>query len=356
MFLAFNELRHEKTRFALIIAIVALISFLTYFLTGLAYGLATSYTQGIDKWQAHSIAIQKDANSTITRSLLTEADYTLVDIPDTDKARLGVSGTTLQLDETEDVSLFGIDEDSFITPNITEGRAPQNASELIASTELQKSGLELNESIVFTGSDKQYTIVGFTNNATFQTQPIIYFELDEWRSITAELSGMGPMRDPTTFSAIVLKNQPADISADNLDVQTIRDFSFALPGYNAQVLTFGTMIGFLIFISSFVIAIFTYILTLQKKSIFGILKAEGVPTSYIAKSVQYQVFILTLIGTLTGLLFTLLLGWIMKDIIPFLVEPLFIVGVSTTFFLCAALGAIASVRVVTNIDPVEAIG
>lgn len=356
MFLALNELLRDKTRFALIVAIVALISFLTYFLTGLAYGLATSYTQGIDKWQAQGIAIQKEANSNIARSLLTESEYAQLETANNTKARLGVSGTTLQLDEAIDVTLFGIEEDSFIVPNIVVGRSPEDASELIASTELQSSGLQLNDSVSFSGSDLLYTIVGFTDAATFQTQPIIYFELNEWRNITAQISGMGPMRNPTAFSAIVLKDIPEILQVDNLDIKSIKDFSFALPGYNAQVLTFGTMIGFLIFISSFVIAIFTYILTLQKKSIFGILKAEGVPTLYISKSVQYQVFILTLLGTATGLLSTLLLGWIMKGIIPFLVEPLFIVVVSATFFICAALGAIASVRVVTKIDPVEAIG
>ena len=71
MFLAINELLKEKTRFILITLVIFLVSYLTFFLTALAYGLATSYTQGINKWKASGIALQKDANNNIARSLLT---------------------------------------------------------------------------------------------------------------------------------------------------------------------------------------------------------------------------------------------------------------------------------------------
>ena len=40
MFLAFNEIRHSKFRYALIIGVMFLIAYLVFFLTGLAYGLA----------------------------------------------------------------------------------------------------------------------------------------------------------------------------------------------------------------------------------------------------------------------------------------------------------------------------
>ena len=62
MFLAINELLREKLRFLLITFVILLVSYLAFFLTGLAYGLATSYTQGIDKWNAAGIILQKDAN------------------------------------------------------------------------------------------------------------------------------------------------------------------------------------------------------------------------------------------------------------------------------------------------------
>lgn len=49
MFLAWNEIKYSKTRFALIIGVMVLVSYLVYFLTGLAYGLAQDNRTAIDK-------------------------------------------------------------------------------------------------------------------------------------------------------------------------------------------------------------------------------------------------------------------------------------------------------------------
>lgn len=356
MFLAINELIKEKTRFILIIAVIALVSYLTFFLTALAYGLATSYTQGIDKWQAAGILLQKDANDNIARSLLHDAD--LATVKDAETARFGVSTATLELDKTKDVTLFGIERGGSLEPNITEGRAAKADNEVVASDALKKIDLSLNETFKFKGGTTEYTVVGFTDNATFQTAPIVYLPLDEWRAAASEIAGTTGMRDNSTISAIVTKSTGANFTYDNNEMnwQTIRDYSFKLPGYNAQVLTFSTMIGFLIAIASFVLAIFMYILTLQKKSMFGVLKAEGVPNKYISRSVKTQIVVLSVVGMAFGLALTLITGAALADKVPFLVQPFFYLAIVALFLLCAAIGGIASVWAVTKIDPVEAIG
>ncbi len=356
MFLGISEIKHDKTRFVLIVAVIALVSYLTYFLTALAYGLATSYTQGIDKWNASGIVLQKDANNNVARSLLSTANYD--SIKGVDKARLGVSSATIELEKKKDIALFGIEYGSFVQPNITEGRLPTVNTEVIASDELKLIGLKLNGTLTFKGDTVAYRVVGFTNHATFQTAPIVYINLAEWRNAAARIAGMNGMRDTTTISAVVTKHNAGAFAYDTstMDWQSIRDFSFTLPGYSAQVATFSTMIGFLIFIASFMLAIFIYILTIQKKSLFGILKAEGVPNSYISRSVKTQIVILVSLGMAVGVVLTLLTGWSLTGKVPFLVQPLFFIAITALFLFCAAVGGIASVRVVTKIDPVEAIG
>ena len=69
---------------------------------------------------------------------------------------------------------------------------------------------------------------------------------------------------------------------DDLEKISIAKFINELPGYNAQVLTFGFMIGFLIVIAAIVIGIFIYVLTMQKINIFGVLKAQGITGGFIA--------------------------------------------------------------------------
>lgn len=354
MFLGLSEIRHDKAKFALIVVVIALVSYLTYFLTALAYGLATSYTQGIDKWQASGIILAKDANDNIGRSLLHGSEYADVKTSG-EKARLGVASATVQLNEKKDITVFGIEDGSFITPNITEGRAVQASNEIVASDELKSLGLRQNDTVQFIGTNLRYTVVGFTNRATFQTAPIVYMQLGEWRTAAAKLSGMTGMLDESTINAVVTRGTVTNLPS-TLKWQTIRSFSFTLPGYSAQVATFSLMIGFLIFIASFVLAIFIYILTIQKKSIFGVLKAEGVPNKYISRSVKTQIVILVCAGMAVGLVFTLLTGWGLSGKVPFLVQPLFFVAITVLFLFFSAVGGIASVRAVTKIDPVEAIG
>lgn len=356
MFLAINELIKEKARFGLIVFVIFLVSYLTFFLTSLAYGLATSYTQGIDKWNATGLVLQRDANNTITRSLLFESDYK--SFVNNDTAALGVGGATIKQDESKDVSIFGIESDGFLAPNIIDGQTLKLPHDIIVSNKLKDIGIKLDQTITFKGSDYSYRVVGFTDKATFQTAPIIYMTLTDWREITSDLAGMKGMKDDTTISAVVTRGSTdsARYSNDNLQWLSIRDFAFKLPGYQAQVLTFGLMIGFLIAIASFVLAVFMYILTLQKKSVFGVLKAEGVPNSYISISVMLQIAILSAIGLSIGLVTAVLSGVLLESKVPFATNPLYIVVIILLFLIFAGLGGLASVRAVTKIDPVKAIG
>lgn len=360
MFLALNEIKHDKTRFILIVVVIALVSYLTFFLTALAYGLATSYTQGIEKWQADGIVLQKDANANLNRSRITGAQFESVQAAE--KAPLGASLSVVKIDEEKtDIAIFGITPGSFLTPNLTEGGGLQRRHDVIIDDSL-KEGLPLGSTFTLFGDDITYRVAGVTDNATFQTAPLLYMDLDDWREQAASSAGMIGMRDTTAISAVVVRgdgDSPRDSVAtndDTLETRSIVDFVFTLPGYQAQVLTFSIMIGFLVFIASFVLAIFIYILTLQKKSIFGILKAEGVPNRYISRSVKAQIVILAVAGMTIGLALTLLTGWALEGKVPFLVQPLFFGAIAVLFLLCAAIGGLASVWAVTKIDPVEAIG
>lgn len=356
MFLALSELLKERSRFMLIAIVIILVSYLVFFLTALAYGLATSYTQGIDKWGANGIVLEEAANNTLARSLLFEKDYK--DLVGSDAAALGVANTTVVAEEAEDVAIFGIDRESFLAPNITEGRMGDAATEVVVADGLENIGVVLGQDITFKGSDETYTVVGFTDRATYQTAPIVYMDVEQWRTLASDIAGMSGMRDASTVNAVVTREgfDRAQLDDTEMSWQSIDEYSSGLPGYSAQVLTFGTMIGFLIAIASFVLAIFMYILTLQKKSIFGVLKAEGVSNGYIARSVVFQTLLLLALGMTVGLVLTVVSGVFLDAIIPFMVQPWFFIGIIILFVVFAVIGAMASVNAVTKIDPVEAIG
>ena len=355
MFLAINEILKEKSRFVLIVIVVILVSYLVFFLTALAYGLASSYTRAIDKWDASGIIMSANANDTIGRSLLYSSDY--ADLLSDDVAPLGVGSATLIADSREDVALFGVEQGSFLAPDISEGRSISADNEVVLSDELQPLGIAIGDNITLADVADKYKVVGFTSRSTFQTTSVIYMSHDSWRLAASEASGMTGMRDNSTISALITRgDQKAAYTNDRIYWQSIDDFIFNLPGYRPQVLTFSLMIGFLIGIAAFVLSIFIYILTMQKKSIFGVLKAEGISSAYIARSVMVQVVIIAATGLLTGLALSLATGLLLAGKVPFEVNLIFFIGIALLFLLCAVLGGIASVRSVAKIDPVEAIG
>ena len=57
MFLAWNEMKKNKLRFTLIVGVLMLVSYLVFFLSGLATGLASLNREAVDKWDATAVVL-----------------------------------------------------------------------------------------------------------------------------------------------------------------------------------------------------------------------------------------------------------------------------------------------------------
>ena len=215
---------------------------------------------------------------------------------------------------------------------------------------MQKEGYELGDLFAVTGSDELYEIIGFSSKTTYQTAPVVYMALDTWQAYR-----YGSTNAPDLFSGIVIKGESSGISS-NLVGYTVDEFVSYLPGYTAQVLTFSVMIVFLIIITAFVLGIFIYVLTIQKTSMFGVMKAQGISNGHIGGSVIIQTLLLVALGIVIGLFFTALTGYFLSDVIPFAVNIMFYLVITGAFFLFALFGGLFSVNAVLKIDPLKAIG
>ena len=69
-------------------------------------------------------------------------------------------------DHKANVSLFGINKEEFLMPNVTEGRAFKNANEVIADESLKDDGFKIDDELSLSSSEERLTIVGFTDHAT----------------------------------------------------------------------------------------------------------------------------------------------------------------------------------------------
>lgn len=355
MFLATKELKYSKSKFALIISVIVLISYLVYFLTSLAYGLASSYTNAIKKWDADEIILTVESNDTMMMSYFDQDVYDNVNVNGS-KAKLGLFPAVINnplsenlLDSRIDVFFFGIEDKSFIMPKKYKDRS-LTGNQVIVDEIFKKEGYEVGGFFGVSGSEEKYEIIGFTEKTTYQTAPVVYMDLK-----TFQQHRYGKINTPDLFNAIIIKGELETLD-ESLLPYTINEYISTLPGYNAQVLTFSVMIIFLIIIVAFVLGIFIYVLTIQKTSMFGVMKAQGISNAYIGRSVIMQTFIIVFIGIIIGLLLTIITGIFLKDIIPFAVNYLFYVVITFAFFLFALFGAMFSVRVVLKIDPLKAIG
>lgn len=128
-----------------------------------------------------------------------------------------------------------------------------------------------------------------------------------------------------------------------------------IPGYSAEQMTLNMMIYFLIVIGGFILTAFFYVMTLQKTTQFGILKALGTKASYIAMSIVAQVVVISLISIIISVGITLLLPSVLPDAMPFELSLSTIVTYSLIFFIVALIGSLLSMWRINKVDPLDAI-
>ncbi|MGX7125429.1 ABC transporter permease [Enterococcus viikkiensis] len=353
MFLAINEIRHSKLRYTLVMGVMFLIAYLVFFLTGLAYGLAQDNRTAVDKWNADNILLKEEANNNLNMSMIPVKTFD--DVKADEKAYLAQTAGVIKGDGGEkiDVSFFGIDKDQFLAPKLAEGKMFSNDDEAVADSTLKDQyQIKIGERVKMAGNDKTLKIVGFTDNAKFNVAPVLYTTIGAYQEIRFEAQ---KETENTRINAIITRGKVQTVP-DDLEKTSINSFINELPGYSAQVLTFGFMIGFLIVIPAIVIGIFIYVLTMQKSEIFGVMKAQGISSRYISSSVIAQTFLLATVGVSIGLLATLGTALVLPDAVPFQVNGVFFVGISVLMILVALIGAFFSVRTIVRIDPLKAIG
>lgn len=343
MFLALREIRHAPSRFVLITIIIALVSYLVYFLGALAYGLASSYTEAIEEWDADSLILATSANrNALASNLSADEAAELSRWAGDDGAVLSLAPAVLARDEgRENVFIMAID--GFLTPELIEGTMPEGPGEI--AMDPNAGDYAVGDSVTIPGSDMSWTVTAMTTGARFQASPTLFVD----PSAFVDAGGQ------PTPQGVVLRGQLTPELRDGLEQVPVAEFIDNLPGYRAQILTFSLMIGSLILIVSLMLGIFIYVLTLQKSTIFGIMKAQGIPTSYIARAGGAQILVLTAAGVVAGLAATLGTSLVLPEAVPFAINPTIYVAVTIAFFVFTLIGALIPLRTVSRIDPVEAI-
>lgn len=358
MFLALNEIKQAKLRYGLIMGLLCLVAYLMFFLSGLAFGLMQENRSAVDSWQADTVLLSKDADANLSLSSLKTSQLKEIKADEvTPLAQLNTVAWSTQTPTEEDkekISFFGIERESFLKPTITKGRLFKSDKEVVIDQSLaEKGGFKLGDQLRVSASSQAYTIVGYTKNASFNVSPVAYLSLTAFQGL---LYGQEAGVQEPRVNSFIVKGKLADYPKTELQQLAIKDFINKLPGYSAQLLTFGFMIGFLVLISAIIIGIFMYVLTIQKAPIFGIMKAQGIANRTIANAVLSQTFVLSLLGSSLGLLGTWLSSLVLPVTVPFQSNWYLYALILVAMVVFAVLGTLFSVFTIVRIDPLEAIG
>lgn len=349
MFLAWNEIRRNKLKFGLIIGVLTMISYLLFLLSGLANGLINMNKEGIDKWQADAIVLNKDANQTVQQSVFNKKD---IENKYNKQATLKQTGEIVSNGHQKDnVLVFDVEKSSFLVPSLIEGHKATKDNEVLADETLKNKGFKIGDTLSLSQSDEKLHIVGFTESAKYNASPVIFTN-------DATIAKINPRLTGDKINAVVVRdtNWKDKKLNQELEAVSINDFIENLPGYKPQNLTLNFMISFLFVISATVIGIFLYVMTLQKTSLFGILKAQGFTNGYLANVVISQTLILALFGTAFGLLLTGVTGAFLPDAVPVKFDVLTLLVFAIVLMIVSVLGSLFSILTIRKIDPLKAIG
>ena len=306
MFLAINEIKDAKLRYSLIVGLLTLVSYLMFFLSGLAFGLIDQNRSSIDHWKADTVLLSSEANKTIGLSNLKLSDKESLSADNVEPFSQMVTVSKTEKSSNEDVkqkiSIFGVKNGSFLIPPVIQGRTFESKNEVVIEKSLSEiEGYSIGDTIKTANSDIELKIVGFTEKSRFNVAPVVYMNINDF-----------------------------------------------------QVLKYGN--NKLIVISAIIIGIFMYVLTIQKTPIFGIMKAQGISNRIIGTSVLSQTFLLSLVGSILGLVGTWGTSLVLPSAVPFLGNGLYYSIIFISLVVFSLVGALFSVLAIRKIDPLKAIG
>ncbi|MET8471504.1 ABC transporter permease [Streptomyces sp. NPDC006422] len=354
MFVAWRDLRFARGRFALMGTVIVLITLLVGLLSGLTAGLARDNTSALTGLPADHLAFARPADSqsvSFTASTVRPAQWRgLADEEGVESAEpLGIGTVNAKSGRhTAAVSAFGVRPDSGLAPDTT---APGTA---VLSTKAAKElGVSTGDRVGLGGA--RLTVAAVSGDASYSHTPVVWTDLSDWQHVTPT-GGAG-----ARATVIALRTAPdADLKAADeaagTESRTIDDALTAIGSYQAENGSLQLMRGFLFVISALVVGAFFTVWTIQRSADIAVLKALGSSTRYLLRDALGQAVLMLVAGTAIGTGLATLIGVFVPDTVPFVLDPLTALGPAAVMTVLGLAGAALSVRRITSVDPLTALG
>ncbi|MBU9723444.1 MULTISPECIES: ABC transporter permease [Bacillaceae] len=351
MFLAWKEFSRNKLRYTLLSLIMIAVLFLVFFITALSNGLGYADSAAISNLNAEYVILSEEAEGVMIKSELNNKNLDEVfELLGNEYSPFAITISALERknERSVDIVYFTVNTSRYGDVEITEGKnlSELEENEVVVDESIKGFGFELNDTILDSRTDIEMVIAGFTKDHVYSHMPVIF---------TDESIGFQAVyRMEDTYNAVLYNGEMVEL--DQYEVQTLDETIKTIPGYSETQGSFTMMKVFLVVISVFVSSVFFYVITLQKTHQFGILKAIGANTWFITKSILIQVSFITLIGLIFSNLAFYGIVQVMPEEMPIILSWNLILGTGILFLCLNTIGALLSIRKVTKIDALEAMG
>lgn len=353
VFVAWRDLGFAKGRFALMGSVIVLITVLVGLLSGLTAGLGRENTSAITALPADHLVFSAPAEGgkvSFTDSRLPEAtvrDWSRV--PGVQRAEpLGIATTKAEAGRrTAAVSAFGVRPGSPLAPA---GAALGEGEAVLSAKAAASLGVSAGGTLSLGGRMVKVTAV--SGAAMYSHTPVVWVSLDAWRKLPGGAGG-------ATVLALSTTGTPALADADKkLGTATVTsdDALQAIGSYTAEHGSLQLMRGFLFAISALVIGAFFTVWTIQRSGDVAVLKALGASTGYLLRDALGQAVVLLVIGTGLGTAVAAGVGAAVGGTVPFVLDPSTVLIPALIMIALGAVGAALSIRRITSVDPLTALG
>ncbi|MEV0883269.1 ABC transporter permease [Streptomyces microflavus] len=363
MFVAWRDLRFAKGRFALMGSVVVLITLLVGLLSGLTAGLArenVSAVTGLDADHLAFAAPPGDRSVSFADSTVREDDWRAwAELPGVGAAQpLGIRtlNATAPGDRTAAVSAFGVEPDGTLapeTPETPDGIGPGRV--VLSEKAAEELGAAPGDRIALGRTEREVAAVA--GDASYSHTPVVWTTLDDWQHIGHD--GAGPAEQATVIALTTTGS--ADLAAGDEAAGTrtlsLDDSLTAIGSYQAENGSLQLMRGFLFAISALVIGAFFTVWTIQRSGDIAVLKALGASTPYLLRDALGQAVVMLVLGTGLGTALAAGAGALIGGgPVPFVLDAATVLGPAVIMIALGAFGAALSIRRITAVDPLIALG
>ncbi|MBX7111020.1 MAG: ABC transporter permease [Dehalococcoidia bacterium] len=358
--LAIREMRRRKLQFALVTGVVALVSFLIIMVTGLGLGLYQRAGTALLSLNGDQLAYADNANLSLIRSRLTEAQVRDIEAKSgaDDATPLGYIAAVIEYapGRRDTAAVVGLVPGSFAEPRTIEGRALSSPDQILVDRSWARlAGTRVGDVLPLpVGFDRRnFTVAGIVDQGYFFFQPAVYVSLEAWQAIAYQ----GDASQRPAASVVLLKGKTLDASrGSGWEAVTKRTAFDNIEGVQAQQSTVNALRYMGLLIGAMVIGVFFYVITLQKVSLLGILKAIGASGFYLVTQGLLQVAVVSAVGALlaVGLAVLLQTTVLASSSVPIAFTTSAVLTTALSVLVAGMIGAGLSVRQVAAIDPIIA--